>query len=795
MLSPRWRKAISDLWLYKTRTLLVLLAMILGVFGVSVVANSYSILSREMDKNYLSTNPASATIWTDPLDDKFVQTVEELPAIGDAQASRKVVGRIQVGPNKWHNISLFIIDDFSDIRIDSFEPEQGAWPPATGEILLERVALSVARAEVGNTVLVKIPDGSKRELKLVGTVHAPGLAPAWMEGAAYGFITRDTLELLGSEPCLDQLKITVAENALDKEHIRATTHQLKEWMEQSGRQVYHIEIPEPGRHPHAAQMDTLLFLLEIFGLLAFALSGILVANMISALLAQQTRQIGVMKTVGGSTRQIMGLYLVLVIFLGLVSLAVGMPLGVWAGRAYADFAAGMLNFDIFSYKIPAYILALQIAAGLLLPTLAAAYPIYRGCQTTVCQAISNYGVDQDKFGESTFDRLLGSIKGLPRTFLLSLRNTFRRRGRLILTLLTLAVGGTGFIVAMNIAASMNYTVEARINAIRYDIQLRFDRSYPVESIEKAIGEIPGVAGVEGWGGIKASRVYPDSTSGNYFNIVAPPAATSLMTSLPLVEGRWLQPGDKNALVVNQQLIAKEPDIKVGDEITLGIGDKNTTWKVVGIAKEMMAEPTAYAVGDYFAGATGQVGYAQNAVVVTTGRDTAAQKAVAQMLEQKLETQGFDLSSTVILDNLRKSIEDHLLIIAFFLLLMSVLVLLVGGLGLATTMSINILERTREIGIMRAVGASTTAIIGTVIAEGSIIGILSWFIAVALSWPVSKFVSYNFGMIFFEAPLEFVFSPTGLAIWLGVVIVFAALASFYPAWKASKQVVSEVLVYE
>lgn len=154
-----------------------------------------------------------------------------------------------------------------------------------------------------------------------------------------------------------------------------------------------------------------------------------------------------------------------------------------------------------------------------------------------------------------------------------------------------------------------------------------------------------------------------------------------------------------------------------------------------------------------------------------------------------------VSSLMKIADYRKAVENHLLIIATFLIIMSVLVVLVGGLGLATTISINVLERTREIGIMRAIGASTHSLTGIIVTEGMIIGVLSWFISMALSWPLSRFVSYYFGMIFFEAPLEFAASISGFVIWLVIVILFAALASFYPSWKASQMPVRNALSYE
>ncbi|MCP4541106.1 MAG: FtsX-like permease family protein [Chloroflexi bacterium] len=795
LINPRWRKVMRDLWLNKVRTFLVVLAIAIGIFGIGVVVNAYSILIREMDKNYLNTNPASATLWTDPMDRDFVQAVQDLSVIDQAEARRKVVGRIQVGPDEWKDIWLFVINDFDNVCISTFVPEDGVWPPADGEILLEREALSVARADVGDTVFVRIPDGLKQDLSLVGTVHAPGLAPAWMEGFAYGFVTPGTLELLGGEPYLNELKIVVAENEFDKETIKETAYQLKGWIEQNGRQVYRIEIPEPGKHPHITQMSALLFLLQAFGLLALVLSGVLVANMISALLAQQIRQIGMMKAVGARNRQIVGIYFGIVLALGLVALVVAMPAGVWVGRLYADFAADMLNFDIFSTEIPVWVYVLQVLVGLLVPILVAAYPIYKGSRVTVRQALSDYGVGQSGFGKSPIDVLLGRIRGVARPFLLSLRNTFRRRGRLVLTLGTLAVGGAVFIVAMNVAASMDNTVSKRFDPLRYDIQLRFNRSYRVERIEQVVGDTSDVVQVETWGGAKAARVYPDGTTGNNFTVVAPPATTELMAEIPVIEGRWLRPDDGNGVVVNNQLLEKEPDVNVGDEITLRIGDRETGWLVVGVAQELIAVPTAFVNNEYFSQVTDQVGYAQNAVVVAESRDMETVSAIARSLEQSLQDAGLDVGTTQKMGDFRQAVEDHLKIIAFFLVLMSVLVVIVGGLGLISTMSINVLERTREIGVMRAIGASDWAILRIIVVEGGLIGALSWIIAVLLSLPLSVFVSRTFGVIFFETPLAFAVSPMGLVIWFVIVVVFSGLASFYPAWNATWLTTREVLAYE
>jgi len=199
MFNTRWRKVLGDLSVDKMRTALVILAICIGVFGISVVANSYAILLREMDKNYMNTNPVSATLWTSRLNDSTFREIIDLPYIKDAEGREKVVGRVQVGDSEWKDIWLFVINDFNDVRLDTFTSEKGKAAPGYGEILLERKALSIANAEIGQPLNIKIPDGEISSLKLTGTVHAPGLAPAWMEGFAYGYITQETFELLGGK--------------------------------------------------------------------------------------------------------------------------------------------------------------------------------------------------------------------------------------------------------------------------------------------------------------------------------------------------------------------------------------------------------------------------------------------------------------------------------------------------------------------------------------------------------------------------------------------------------------------
>ena len=309
LIRTRWLKAVRDLWLNRTRTLLVVLAVGIGTFGFGTVTGAYSILSREMDVEYLASNPASATLWIDPFDQDLLDGVRDKPAIAYAEGWRTILGRIEVGPGDWCNVFLYAVDDFDDIRIAVLEPEAGAWPARDRELLIERDSLGNVGAEIGDTLFVKTPNGTKRELPIVGTVHDVGREPAEPNGLVYAYVTLETLEWLGEPAVANELRIVVTDDPFDRDHIASVVAELEEWIEEGGRDVYRTEIPTPGEHPFNASMSALLFVQMVFGWLALGLGGLLVVNVISSMLAQQIRQIGVMKAVGANTRQMLGLYL------------------------------------------------------------------------------------------------------------------------------------------------------------------------------------------------------------------------------------------------------------------------------------------------------------------------------------------------------------------------------------------------------------------------------------------------------------------------------------------------------
>jgi putative ABC transport system permease protein len=535
-------------------------------------------------------------------------------------------------------------------------------------------------------------------------------------------------------------------------------------------------------------------ILGVLGVIILLLSGLLVINTISAMLSQQVRQIGMMKAVGAQNYQIFILYEVSMLFIGLLALAIAVPLGQLGTRLTVGIITGIINFDFINFNTPASVLLIQLALSVLVPMLVAMVPILSGARVTVHEAINDYGISNTQFGESVIDKALGYVRGLPRPLLLSLRNTFRRKMRLSLTLISLTLGSAIFIAVLSVYAGLMSTLDEALDYYRFDILVSFSRPYRIEQVEAELSRVPGIVTSETWGVTSTRIKNEDGSETDTIILVAPPADTELINP-KVIEGRWLIPGDEDAIVINSDVLAEKPDISIGDEITLNIEGSEKNWRVVGIVRSVMSGPQAYTNYNYFTRVTGGYGEAGAVYLATERHDPLYQIEMAKELEDYFGRVGINVASTSLVAELRATAVSQFNVIFVFLLMMAILLTIVGGFGLTGTMSLNVLERTREIGVMRAIGASNGAVMQIVIVEGVLIGLISWIFGIILAYPLGWMLSDIVGMGFLRTSISYTYSTTGAIVWLFVVILLAIVASILPARSATSVPVRDVLAYE
>ena len=501
-LSPRWLKVIRDLWVNHKRVLWAVLSVAVGVFAVGTVAHMYLISSVEMAKNYASVAPADIILsFSDPFDQDLVDSIRRIPGVSEAEGRRSIILRFKVqGSDTWYPIVLTALPDYNDIRINKIQPETyfthnpkawpqpDVWPPPDHAILLERSSLltsnlGLTAAKQNDVLTVELPGGKQREMPVAGLVYDFGSAPATFQGTAVGFISFDTLDWLGETRQFDTLYITSNITPHDQDHLSVFAYQLKDRVERAGYTVAYAQANKPGQHPMASLFTPLSAFLGILGLMALPLSGFLVVNTVSAWMAQQVRQIGVMKAIGGRTLQITVMYLVMVLFFGLLSLIIAVPLAYLAAYRFTLFMASFANFQIQSFYLPKEVLLLELAVGLLVPLLAALHPVLTMSRISVREAISTYGLSAPG-KRGNIDRIIEHIRGLPRPLLLSIRNTFRRKLRMTLTLLTLTLASALFISILSVWSSLNRTVQEIFKFYGFDSEIVLKYPYRIERINQ-----------------------------------------------------------------------------------------------------------------------------------------------------------------------------------------------------------------------------------------------------------------------------------------------------------------------
>ena len=791
----RWYKVLYDLLSNKKRSVLVVLSIAVGVLSVGLAVGAQTILSRELPAGYLVTDPAGAKFITSPFDDDVVDTIRRVPGVRDAEGRRSLSARFRTGLDEWRSVNLFAIPHFDDMRVNKIHLVQGDWPPRDHEILIEQAAMSTARARIGDEVVIRLADGKERTLRVVGVAHDQSQEPATFEGSIYGYVTLGTLEWLGEPRDYNELYITADPQVHDWDEMRRIAARVRRKVEDSGRVVLATSVPEPGKPLLEDAVNGIMVVLSTFGIFILILSGFLVVNTLSALLGQQVRQIGIMKAIGGRTSQITSLYLGMALAFGLLAVILGTPLGWLGARWLAVFIAGIINSDVANLTVSPFVLALEAGVGLLAPLLAALVPVLGGTRVTVREALSDNSVSRGQFGTGWIDRRLRNIRGLPSVWQLPLRNAFRRKGRLLLTLTTLTLASAFFVAVISTYASALSSIERGFQYWGMDLVITLNRPHRIARLEQSALQVPGVVLAEPSNYVVVNRVYADDTEGDMIQMFAFPADTSSVKP-DMVDGRWLTSEDENAVVITNRFLDKDPGVKVGDSIRLKVLGKEMDWQVVGIAHLIIAEgPTIYVNLPYLASEVGLRERADGLYIHTARHDAASQLQTLQELDRQFKSEGIRITSTMLIADLRTTMRALFDAVIMILMIMAVLFSIVGGLGLMGIMSLNVLERSREIGVMRAIGASDHALLRVILIEGILIGLVSWLAGCALAWPLSQALCDAVGTAMIETPLTFTFSAAGVLVWLALVVVLTSIASYLPARNACQITIRETLAYE
>jgi putative ABC transport system permease protein len=778
--------------LHKARTALVILAVVVGLVGAGALLASWALVRQVTAQTFIASRPVSATLRVDRADGALLARVRDVPAIAAVRMRRVVYAGVDANGRRTR-AQLFALSDWHTRDIGRLSPERGTWPPRDGEIVVEPSSLEFAGARFGQAVRVSVGDGAPVALPLTGIARDVSLPPGWMDHVVYAFVTPATLAQLGAPAAFNEVQFVVRDTTLDRDAVRRIAEDARTRIEQAGGRVTNIAVPEPGEHAHAAQMDSLSLTQGAFALMTLFVCALLVVNLVSAMLAAQTREIGVMKALGASARQISALYLGFALAIGSVASLLALPASIAIARPYAAMKLDMLNFPLGDAAIPGWALALQLLAGCLLPVLAAAMPVVRACRLRAADALRDSGIASD--GGHVRRRF--AVPWISRPLQLSIGNAFRKRQRMLLTVLALAAGGAVFLGADSLRSGVRVSVAQLFSGNRYDASLRLADGADAARVEAVASAVSGVTGVQALARNTAAVRHDDGLDGEAFTLIGLPASPTLLAPA-ILHGRGIAAGDGNVLVVSRSLLKDEPTLRLGDDTELRLADRPvdgrpTRWRVVGIV-DVGPQPLAYVPAAALNAVRGDE-RASALLLTTASREPAAQLETILRVRAAFDAAGIAVGGSELMSETRRAFEDHLLMVVQFLGVMAWAMIAIGGIGLASTMSLGVLERIREIGVMRALGAPDRAIVSLVQVEGIVVASLAWIVSLLLSIPISHLLADAFGRVMFAVPMQTLPNASGVLAWGAMLAVVSTVACTWPARRAVRLPATRALAYE
>lgn len=798
-----WDKVWFDLWQRKARTVLAVLSIAVGVFAIGAIFGLTDQLLSGMNEAHQAVAPSHLNIVLRQFIDRdTADSLTDIPGVSGVEPMNLATVRYKTRPDEpWQAATAVARHDYSDQTFDWLALRQGAWPDR-GSIGVERITRDYYGLDMGQEIIFEM-EGTDRAFPITGLIRHPFVPPPDFGGNAYFFFDEATMARFGF-PEGGYVQLLVQVSPYSEAFARDRAAAIKEQLAKQGIGVSMVIYQEPEKHWGYDIVLGITIVLQILAVVSLLTSVIIVINTTMAILTQQTDQIGVIKALGGTTRDVARVYLTGVLIFGLLALLVALPLGLLTAYFATQQLLLIFNIDYDAFRFSTQAIVWQVLAAILAPLLAALWPVMRGAAISVREALATYGLGGD-FGFTRFDRAVEHLaeRVLPSPYTIVLGNMFRRKGRLLLTQLVLVLAGAMFLMVLTLSASVTHTLDNELARRQYDMRLSFFSHHRSDRIEALLEEFPGIAEAEAWYSVTGTALREgeqvEDTGGLGAELFGIPQGSTMYEPL-IVDGRWLSPDDAGRVAVVSRDTAEFNDLAVGDAITIDLGELGAAdFEVIGtyqaISPDVISTDPIYAPEAAVVDMTRRANRA-NQVVIRAEDDDVDRSALLLALDDYLKAYNMEISPffSRTKDQDRAYAYNTFAIVNQILFSLAIVMGVVGGIGLMGSLSISVVERTREVGVLRSIGGTSPVIMTMFILEGVLQGLMSWLLAVPLSYLLARPLAAVLGQAIFKVNLDFAYNYTAVLVWLVAVVAIAFLASIIPAHAASRISIRESLAY-
>ncbi len=877
-MSIQLQKIIRDLWIYRMRTGLSIFAICVGLVVFGGIATALDALSESYEKAFRQSNPAQIAMQVSTFESSLLRRVEGIDHVvaSDARFLTSSV-RVKLAGEEWISLSLHASDDYSTLNLHRIfaEPETIGYVPPRGTLWLDRSILQRNDVSNGDFVTVQNANGDQYDLQIAGFVNDVIAFPSHLSDQAVAFVSFETLRDIKlamftrpNQATFNQLYIRTDYPTDAVIEIRRVVKDVEDELQTHGYHVISTEFLSDAP-PLQTQTDALNILLIISTILSFGVTGVMIANFVSAIVGRQINEIGIMKSLGAVPTQIITMFFIMMVIMGLIAFALSYPLTGLMAEALNSFLINMIDIDVDYIVVPLNIRIFQFVAALLIPLLASIIPILQGATLTVKETLRNDGNITGGF--------ISWLLFLPRLitsnvlFQMSMRNIFMKPGRFILTTISLTLPGALFIASFGIETSLR-TLDSTLSdsLFSYDIELSFDGTVPIRQIEQIAQKQSGVLYVEAWRQGNVHRIYgetgderpqlpndinnnfpppseengnalpppptrgngnrpppppnrgngnrpPPPNGGNGTRPPPPPSDGSTPNESPisgdiplrgvpiasgiirfspdqLLQGRWLQ--DSNDILLTYEGY-EALSINVDGSSTIMVGNATTNedrWDVVGVTGQLLISEGFVDINTFERFVPLSASTIRLAIV-TQSKDTRDINRVLEELRYVYNRERINVNASTSIREFVERRGERLNIVTETLITLSIMIGTVSVIGLISTISINVRERTKSIGILRSLGGDYRHLAAMVFIESLTIVFTSYILAFGLSFVVGNQMSDVLGNQIYSLDASYSLMWFGAVVWFVIMLLIGTIGAIGPALYAINITISDTLRYD
>lgn len=785
-MSVLYRKSLQDITRRRARSLFTIATIAAAVASLSMFA-----LPTLMDRAMQSR------ISHDRLHDVRVRTLDIELTTADIEALRAIPGvaelelrttyftQLRVGERR-DDALLVGVQDFEDQRVNVVELQSGEAPAGVAALSDAENGRS-GRLRTGETTTIQVEDnsGQLHPLTLTGVGRTLEYSQVALEGDVVLYAPQDAVNAIAGARGINSLEIRVDDPARAVDVTRA----VQEWLTANHPEVVFTNLPDTrvaGTWPGQDVFNNFSTLFYVGAILALISAVALVSNTMTTMVAEQRREIAIMKAIGGRPRQVGLSFLRTVSLLAGAGSILGVALGIPLSNVLARFVGAEFLGVTPGWGIAWFVVVISVLAGVIGTSAAAVPAIINATRLPVREGLTA-ATAAPPAGAT---RILRAVP-LPSTGSIGLRNIIRRKTRALGTVVQvgLAVGVALGFLALGVTVS-KLTADTW-DTLKWDVIVAQSSNIPLDDdAGQALRGIDGVAAAQ-------PLLYNNlMVEGDQYESWGISTATQLYDP-DIVSGRWLESADGQSrarVAVIGRALANKYGVGVGDNLTVSSARGEVDLTIVGIDSRLLNNGTTFFLPfETFQDILGRTD--TNAYwLVAENRDERSIDRIAAAAEDALEAAGYPVATEIRYVEKEANLASNRTLVSV-LAVMGIPIVAIGLIGLVNMMTMNVIERTREVGILRCIGASSRDITRIFRAEALAVAAVGWLLAVPAGWAIGKalvvIVSelFDFGSVPYTYP--FWYPPIALVLTL----ILAWLVVMPPLRRASHLRPGDALRYE